>query len=180
MIRLSIFFVLLPFLSPAQSDILILKKNGAHVRSYTVGMELTMETVYHQWLTGMITNLRNDSLFLDGAPFHYKEIAAISYDRTSLNYAADGTILMAAGVGVFVLGAVNGMVRKDPANLWYTTTGYITGSALLVGGWLLRRAGNKKYYMGHKYTLDYLSLKAPPKIRPGKPSGEEGRDLRDQ
>ena len=58
-----------------------------------------------------------------------------------LNYAADGSILMVAGAGVFVLGAVNGMIRKDPADVWYTTTSYITGGALLVGGWLLRKAG---------------------------------------
>ena len=66
---------------------------------------------------------------------------------------------MVAGAGVFVLGAVNGMIRKDPADVWYTTTSYITGGALLVGGWLLRKAGTRKYYIGHKYKLDYLALR---------------------
>ncbi len=162
--RIFFFLCFLPFLSRAQTtDLLVLKKNGGHVQTYTVGMGLTMETIYHQWLSGTITDMRNDTVFLDGAPFSYKEIAAISNDRTGLNYAADGTILMIAGGGVFVLGAVNGMIRKDPANVWYTTTSYITGGVLLVGGWLLRKAGIRKYYMGHKYKLDYLSLRADKK-----------------
>jgi hypothetical protein len=162
--RIVLFCCFLPFLSRAQTrDLLVLKKHGAHVQTYTVGMLFTMETIYRQWLSGTITDMRNDSIFLDGAPFSYKEIAAISNNRTSWNYAADGSILMVAGGGVFVLGAVNGMIRKDPANVWYTTTSYITGGTLLVGGWLLRKAGNRKYYIGHKYKLDYLSLRADKK-----------------
>src|ERR1700721_2121107 len=90
-------FSLLPLYSLAQSDdIVILKRHGANIKTYTQGLYFTMETIYDQWFDGTITAIRNDSVFLNGLPFHYKEISAIRRGRTGLNYSTDGTILMLA------------------------------------------------------------------------------------
>ena len=151
-------FCFIPFITKAQTDILVLKKRGAHVRTYTVGDELNMQTVYDQWFIGTITQMRNDSVFLNGMPFHYKEIRAIR--RTHYNFG--NTVLpygmMAAAGGILVLNAVNGAYRHDKAKDWYTRSGIITGASLLVGGFLLTRTTRSTYHLGHRFKLDYLQL----------------------
>jgi len=149
---------LVPFLAKAQTDLLILKKGGGQVQTYTTGSELMMETVYHQWFHGIITEMRHDSVFLNGLPFHYKEIATIK--RAHVNFA--NTVLaagmMVTGGGIVVLGAVNGAYRGDKSKDWYTHSGIITSGALLVGGFLLTKTRSRKYAIGRKFTLDYLTL----------------------
>jgi hypothetical protein len=158
-----LFFYLLPVFCLSQSlvksdDIFVLKRHGANLRTYTTGLSFTMETIYDQWFDGTITAIRNDSVFLNGLPFDIKEISAIRRERTKLNYAVDGTILMAAGGGLLLLGAVNGILRGDDFSQWYTPANLIVSGALLVSGFLLRSAHFKKYILGKKYTLEYLEL----------------------
>ena len=153
-------FCVLPFSGFGQSDVLELKKNGANQKVYSPGMSLTMETIYQQWLEGTITAIRNDSVFLNGLPFHYKEIARIRSERKKFNYTTDGTILLIAGGGVLLLGAVNGLYRGDPIKDWYKPSGFITAGAFIALGLLMRNAAYKKYTLGKKYTLEYLALGA--------------------
>lgn len=157
-------FCCIPFVTEAQTDILVLKRRGAHVRTYTVGDQITMETVYRQWFTGDIMDLRHDTIFLNGQAFHYKEVRAIR--RTHYNFG--NTVLpygmMAAGAGIFILNAVNGAYRHDKAKDWYTRSSVITGASLLVGGFILSRFTQTTYRLGHRFKLDYLELnfkKAP-------------------
>jgi hypothetical protein len=117
-----------------------------------------MLTIYDQWFDGTITGIRHDSLFLNGTPFHFKEIKMIRKVRKGLNYKTDGVILMIAGGGVLFLGAFNGIYRGDPASEWYTTASFITAGALLATGFVLTRLEYKKYPLGRKYTLEYYQL----------------------
>jgi hypothetical protein len=149
---------LVPVFCLAQTDILELKKNGSNVRTFTPGMYFVMETIYDQWFEGTITAIRHDSVFVNYFPFHYKEIKTIRFERSKLNYKADGVILMIAGAGVLLLGAVNGLYRGDPASQWYTPVSYITAGALLAGGYLMIRAQFKKYKIGKKYSLQYMEI----------------------
>jgi hypothetical protein len=153
-----IFLGMLYLHADAQTNVIILEKNGANVKTYATGMEISFETVYHQWFTGVITAVRHDSVFINDFPFDYREIATISAERKSLNYSEDGVLLMIAGGGVLLLGAVNGAYRGDNAKSWYTSGGFITAGSLLAGGFLLTRARFKKYHLGKKYTLEYLAL----------------------
>lgn len=158
-------FCCIPFITEAQTDVLVLKKRGAHVRTYTVGDEIMMETVYRQWFTGIIMDLRHDSIYINGQAFHYKEVRAIR--RTHYNFG--NTVLpygmMAAGAGIFILNAVNGAYRHDKAKDWYTRSSVITGASLLIGGFILSRfTRSTTYRLGHRFKLDYLELnfrKAP-------------------
>ena len=153
-----LFFCLIPFVTRAQTDILVLKKGGAHVRTYTVGDVLNMETVYNQWFNGTITGMHHDSVYLDGMPFHYKEIRTIR--RTHYNFSntiLSSGMIIAAG-GILVLNAFNGAYRHDKASTWYTHSSIITGISLLVGGFILARTTRSTYHLGHRFTLDYLEL----------------------
>ena len=144
-----------------QGDVVVLEKRGANLKTYSAGTDIDMQTIYHQWFEGTIEAIRHDSIFINGVAFHYKEIAEIRMERKKLNYRTDGTILIAAGVGVLVLGGVNGLYRGDPAKSWYTPASFITSGGLIGLGLLLRGSNYKKYEMGEKYTLQYLALSAP-------------------
>jgi hypothetical protein len=153
-----LFLYFIPFLSKAQADILILEKRGMHVRSYAIGDDMDMETVYHQWIQGTVTDLRNDSVFINGLPFHYKEIATLRRSGSHFSSSTLGIGMMIAGAGIFILGGVNGLIRGDQSKNWYTTSGLITGGILAAGGFLLTRGKVKKYSLGGRYKLQYLVL----------------------
>jgi hypothetical protein len=151
-------FLLAPMLGEAQTDLLILQKKGSEIKTYTVGSPITMKTIYDQWFDGAITDMRHDSVFVNGVAFHHKEIAAIRivHDNFSNSILAVG--MMVAGGGSFILGAVNGLDRGDKSKDWYTTTGLITGAALVTVGYLLTKTRRSVYLIGEKYKLDYLNL----------------------
>jgi hypothetical protein len=155
---LFIFFGVMSLHLSAQTNVVILEKKGENVKTYATGVEITFETIYHQWFQGVITAVRHDSVFVNDYPFHYKEIAAIKSERKGLNYTADGSILVVAGGGVLLLNAVNGAYRGDKAKTWYTSGSIITSAALLVVGFLLIKSQFKTYHLGKKYTLEYLAL----------------------
>jgi hypothetical protein len=161
---------LFPFLSillalhvHAQSDVIVLEKKGVNVKTYATGMDINMQTIYNQWFTGSIEAIRHDSLFVNGIAFHYKEIAAIRMERKKLDYETDGSLLIIAGGGVLLLGAVNGLYRHDQAKTWYTTGSFITAAALLATGFFIKGSRIKKYQLGRKFTLQYLALGADKK-----------------
>lgn len=144
----------------AQNDVLVLQKKGKHIRSYTIGSELDMETVYNQRFQGTITNMRHDSIFLNGQPWHVNEIAMIHRLRTGSGFLVIGTALMVAGGGIIILGAVNGLYRGDKIGDWYTRSGLITAGIVTLGGYLLRRSYYIKYPIGKKYKLRYIEMSA--------------------
>jgi len=163
MAKLLLVFFLFPLFAIAQpapqsDDVFEILKNGAHEKTFSTGMYLSIQTVYDQWLEGFITAIRHDSIFLNSTPFHYKEIVGIKIARTKLNYTTDGILLMVAGGGVLVLGAVNGLYRGDAPKDWYAPASYITAAALIVLGYILLKSKYKKYTFGKKYTLQYLEL----------------------
>jgi hypothetical protein len=154
-------FYFIPFFCAAQKpmdDVFVLQKNGSNVRTYSIGMPFSMETIYEQWFDGTITAIRHDSIFLNGIPFHYKEIRTIRWERTKLQYTTDGILLMIAGGGVLVLGAVNGLYRGDQAKDWYTPVSFITAGVFLITGFILLKSKYKKYSLGKKYSIHYLEL----------------------
>ena len=152
-------FCIIPFLSHAQNDVLVLQKRGAHVCSYTVGDEITFKTIYDQWFTGTIDALRHDSVYVMGQVFSYKEIGAIKRSGKGSGRISIGHTMMIAGAGFFAISAVNGLLRHDNSNVWLTTSGYIIGGALLLGGFILSRSFDREMDMGKKYRLLYLEIR---------------------
>lgn len=151
---------LLPLLARAQTDLLILEKNGSQVRTYTTGTDIEMQTVYNQWFSGTITEMHSDTVSVNGLPFSYQEIAAVRIRHANFSNTVLSTGMMAAAVGGFILGGVNGLNRSDPPKDWYTGSWVVTGAALLVGGYALTKTRSSTYTIGKKYKLQYLVLGA--------------------
>jgi hypothetical protein len=159
--KIFAFFVfLIPLVGVAQTDVLVLQKNGSNIRSYVPGMEIMMKTIYDQWLEGTITDMRNDSIFINNNPFHVNEIAAIRKNFSKLHLHAGGTILIAAGVGLLALNVINGLYTNESASQWIKPSAWITAGALIIAGIIMRNARYSTYVIGKKYSLHYLELRA--------------------
>ena len=157
-------FCLCSFLySFAQTDVIVLEKKGENVKTYAAGMQINFATIYNQWFEGTIEAIHHDTIFINGLAFNYKEIAIIRKDRSKLNYRTDGALLMIAGGGVLLLGAVNGLIRGDQVKDWYSSVSFITAGSFLLLGIFLTKSAYKDYRMGKKYTLQYLALGADKK-----------------
>ena len=155
LVTIILLLFLIPVATQAQHDVLVLQKRGMHVRAYTVGDALTFKTIYDQWFTGVIDDLRRDTVYINGQAFSYKEIAAIKRDRPGTGW---GTALVAVGVGYLAIGAFNGAYRKDAAKDWYTKTDFIFSGALVAAGAALIASKTKYYAIGRKYRLLYLQI----------------------
>jgi hypothetical protein len=167
---LILLICLIPILSQAQNDVLVLQRRGMHERAYTVGDPLTFKTVYGQWFSGTIEDLRHDTVYIAGQAFHFSEIAVIQRMRTNINYATLGTYMMIAGGGFTAISAINGALRQDHPNQWFTTGGYVIGGALLVGGFLLAEFTSKYYKLGGRFKLTYLQITPDKPTTPGRPT----------
>jgi hypothetical protein len=156
---MTLLFFLIPLIGLSQTDVLILQKNGSNIKTYAPGMPMMIHTVYDQWLEGMLTDLRHDSVFINNIPFHVHEIDAIRENFSKLHLQAGGTILIIAGVGVLALNVINGLYTNEPANEWIKASGWITAGALILAGLIMRSARYKNFRIGKKYTLHYLNLR---------------------
>lgn len=170
-IIIAIFF-LIPLVTRSQTDVLILQKNGKNIKTYAPGQPIILQTIYDQWLSGTLTALRNDSVFINNIPFHVHEIKAMRQEFTNWNYQADGTIMIIAGVGVLVLNVVNGIYTNEEAGSWVKTSGWITAGVLILGGILMKRARYKIYVLGKKYNLHYLNMHMDKPPAESSPSGK--------
>jgi len=151
---------LIPLISISQTDVLILQKNNRNIKTFAPGMPIMFHTIYDQWLEGTITNMRNDSVFLNGIPFHVHEIDAIRKNFSKLSLNAGGTILIIAGVGVLALNVINGIYTNESAGSWIKASGWITAGVFIAAGILMKNAKYTKYPIGKKYTLHYLNLRS--------------------
>jgi hypothetical protein len=150
---------LVPFIAFSQTDVLILQKNGRNIKTYAPGMSIMIHTVYDQWLGGALTDLKNDSVFVNNIPFHVHEIDEVRTDFSKLHLQSAGTILIVAGVGVLALNVINGLYTNESSGSWIKTSGWITAGALVLAGILMKSAKYKNYPIGKKYTLHYLNLR---------------------
>ena len=148
----------IPFFTQAQRDVLVLTRRGMHEKAFTVGDPMTFETIYGQWFSGTIDDLHHDTVYIAGQAFNYNEIGAIKRSDNKGDLNSLGVKIMVAGGGLAVISAVNGALRHDSPNQWFTTSGYIISGALLVGGFIMAELRPKTYKLGGRFKLAYLQI----------------------
>jgi hypothetical protein len=159
MVKIILLIVLLgPLLAKAQNGILILKKKSKFIHVFQTGEELDMETVYQQRFKGTITAIRHDSVFLDGQPWHFREIAAIHQVRLWSGLLLLGSALLITGGGILALETTFGLTQGESIAQWYSTSGLLAAGSLLVSGFFIRRAYSPNYRIGRKFRLEVLEL----------------------
>ena len=151
------FVLLIPYVTKAQRDVLVLTRRGMHEKAFTIGDPMTFETIYGQWFSGTIEDLHHDTVYIAGQAFNYNEIGAIR--RTSkAGWSKAGKYMLIIGGGFVAISAINGAIRQDHPDQWFTTSGYIIGGALLAGGFIATVFTPKYYKLGGRFKLSYLQI----------------------
>lgn len=171
--------LLVSSLAFAQNNALLLQKRGKTQKSFFAGSYISLQTKQGNFADGLITRILNDTIYIrhfdilqsttdyGGVYFdtafryttaiHYKDIAALML-RKRRSARSNGNLLLIAGGGVMVLGAVNGLYRGDPPREWYQSSSYVTAAALTGLGFLMKRPGRNKTTVGKKYSFKILEF----------------------
>lgn len=176
-----ILFFVLPLFSTAQGDMLLLRKKGKVIRSYYPG-----STLYFDAGRGIqeaqISRMENDSLFLIqyqvrqvmttlGIPrwdtvgnyrfaLDYREILQIAEMPHGWNWNAAGATLFGGGTLLTAAGLLTWVFAKKDTR-YYARPGFVAASAAAaaVGFLLLQTKSGKRFTIGEKYKLQYISTK---------------------
>jgi hypothetical protein len=158
------------------SDVLLLKKNNKTIRSYFAGSSIDITTTTGAYISGYITKIRNDSLFLKvdvvrQTPtqlgvyvldtvasyyykYHYNQVKAIGKTGRNFNLSASAASLMGGGA---LLTVASGVVYLADRNKF--SAPLLIASASLAGvGYLMAKTGGRGMIIGKKYSLVYLGI----------------------
>jgi hypothetical protein len=161
------------------SDFIIIKKYRTTVKSYFPGSPIKFETVYGNYLSGDITAIYHDSLFIKqyqlvpnnfgintvdtlgsyiiGIP--YKDIRVMIFNKKQApGFLRYGTIFIIGGLGYAVLNLVNGAYLHEPVgskeNLRKLGIALgVAGGGMLVKYFQVRSERNIK-----KYKIQYIHM----------------------
>ncbi|HEY0677091.1 MAG TPA: hypothetical protein VGD17_02350 [Chitinophagaceae bacterium] len=176
-----LFLFLLTFMfAHAQNNVLLLQKRGKTQQTFFPGRYISLQTKQGSYAQGMITRVGQDTIYIRyfdvqssytgyGGIFfdtvyryttalHHKDIGALIFLKNPTGRSRSGSLLMIAGGGVLMLGAVNGLYRSEPPREWYKPSSYITAGVLTGLGLLMKRSGSKKRIIGKKYAIKILPL----------------------
>jgi hypothetical protein len=164
--------------------VVVLKRHNVTIqRYYTNRSSFTFINQDGQRITGVVAGGAQDTIYLRffdvrrgmnywglptwdtlanyPVPFAISGIKEVVRDRTGLNYAADGSVLIAAGVGLQLLEVINGAYLHQSARDWLTGGSFLTSVGLAgLGAWLITLQ-TKHYHLGKKYHLEYYGFSAP-------------------
>jgi len=161
----------------ASDFITVKKKNNRTIKTFFPGVPISLVTGDKRQATGLITAIRNDSIFIRqydirpmmnslGIPvtdtvgdylsgFHYKEIASIDVsDRMHLQQLTPGRILIIGGTGYALLNVINGAYLHESitSSKNLTSLGIAAGavSAGVLTNYLLKKS--------KKYRIEYVRM----------------------
>ncbi len=175
---------LLSFISStgqAQSDMLVLKKNGKPFQKIFPGTSVAF-FAYGKLFSGLVDVIEKDSVYLlqyDIRPvptfarfYRYDTIATYrlkanwkdikgfsqSVDR-KFNWSGSGGALLGGGTLITVFGLGTWIFSKP--NTQYYASPYLVGAAAVLAGagYMLMRSGSKNLMLGKKYELQYVNIK---------------------
>lgn len=173
-------FLLINMFALAQGNVLLLQKRGITQKSYFPGHYISLKTKQGSFADGLISRIHNDSIYIrhfdiqqemtayGGVYFdtafryttaiHLKDIGGLVLHKVVAKNRGNGNLLLIAGGGVMLLGAVNGLYRKEPPREWYKPASYISAGVLTGLGILLRHPGRSILHTGKKYSFKILPL----------------------
>jgi len=139
----------------AQQGYLFIKKNGKKVRSYPEGSFITMQT-NDGVISGHITLLRRDSVFINGRGLHYSEIKKIILPKAMEHLNFKNFLYTTAGAGLTTLGMSVSKVETFGRALSYSL---VIGYTPWAWGFLRKTLTKKKYKLGKKFKLQVFDLR---------------------
>ena len=162
---LLLFLLLASLTAYQQTNFLFLKQGGHKKRTYGEGDRIHFILQNGQEKKGLITLLRNDTIYINGNPIPRVQVASVVLDEAQKKpFPADLKTMLAigAGVGLVTLGlTLNDANEPKEALIAALTIGY--GPLLLkhFGGRILYALKRKKFKMGKKYHLQVFDMYVP-------------------
>lgn len=191
--RFAVLIILLLILSStafsqASDFVTVKKRNNRTLASYFPGSLIACETVYKDYLSGIVKAVRNDSVFIQqydirAVPnqwgvasvdtlgsnvtgIHYKDIEhVVLQKRESFGFIKNGTIFIIGGVGYALLNLINGKYLKQSI----TGTRNLKSLRIALGvagaGLLLNRVHAFKAHNYKRYRIEYIHMQGKAPLR---------------
>jgi len=163
--------------SQASDFITVVKRNGRTVKTFFPGIPISFETFDKRQVSGLITAIRNDSIFvkewdirpvlnnigipvtdtvgayLDG--FHYKEIGKVDVsDRMKFQQVTVGRILIIGGTGYALLNVINGAYLHESV----TSSKNLTSLGIAAGAVGVGLLANYISKHRNRYHVEYVHM----------------------
>lgn len=163
----------------AQSDLLVLKKNGRTIETFFPGSQIYFSTIDRDY-NAYVTSIQRDSIFLVQYDIRkqytnlgvyvldtvgqyrygvgYKQVTGFLKERSNF-VSGSGGALMGGGVVLATAGLATWVLAK-PDTRYYARPELVIVAAALAGvGYLMTRVGGKTMHLGRKYSLHYIKVK---------------------
>jgi hypothetical protein len=166
--RLPAFILLLSILlssaSFSQAGYLFVKKGIKKKRVYMEGSTISLKLVDGTHAYGVITLLRNDTIFLNGKPIHKTAVKEVLLKRKPKTPFPDAKTLALIGVGSALTSyglTLNNKTNRDEALLAGPVIGFAPLLIKHFGGRAIRAIPRKKFRIGKKFYLQILDFHIP-------------------
>ena len=163
--------------SQASDFITVKKRNNRTLKTFFPGVHISFETNDKRQASGLITAIRNDSIFVKewdirpmlnslGIPvtdtlgaylsgFHYREIAKVEVsDRMKLQQLTPGRILIIGGTGYALLNVINGAYLHESITSSKNLKSLGIAAGAVGTGFLI----NYLVRHGNKYHVEYVHM----------------------
>jgi hypothetical protein len=161
----------------ASDFISVKKKNNRTVKTFFPGLPISFETFDKRQVSGLITAIRNDSIFVKqwdirpmlnslGIPvtdtlgaylngFHYKELNKVSVsNKMKLQQLTPGRILIIGGTGYALLNVINGAYLNESVTSKKNLTSLGIAAGAVGTGVLI----NYLVKRGNRYHIEYVRM----------------------
>ncbi|MES2774142.1 MAG: hypothetical protein V4722_08155 [Bacteroidota bacterium] len=164
----------------AQNDLLLLRKNNKTIRQFYPGISMQFYTENKQLISGFITKIKDDSLYLDQfdirtmytgwgsavydtvttyhLAFSYKDIVAFPA-KQKMGSATIPGLLMIGSAGYAALNIINAGTQNESLTGSENLTKLGIAAGVFATGFLLKKSKKDYWPVGKKYKLVYLGMK---------------------
>ncbi len=143
---------------------MFIKKEAIKKRAYTEGDRVHFLTNEGTQKSGIITLLRNDTIFLNGQPLHKDQVAYVLLDKRKNSFPVDGKtfLLVTGGVALTTFGlTLNDVKEPGPAFAIAAAIGYGPLLVRFLSGRVFYAMQRKKFRIGKKFRLQVLDFHIP-------------------
>jgi len=154
----------------SQAGYLFVKKGIKKKRVYMEGSFISLKLIDGTYVKGIITLLRNDTIFLNGKPIHKTAVQEVLLKKRPKTPFPDAKTLGLIGAGA-ALTSAGLAISKQASTKDALIAGPVIGFAPLLikhfGGRAIRAIPRKKFRIGKKFYLQILDFHIPKQTQRG-------------